>query len=144
MCYCKKVVRPESKLYADLKKITPQIKWTRLENWALFGTPDLLGYSPNSTFFTVELKVAKRNKVAISPHQVAWHMSHPSSTFVLVRSINKKIKKNITCSLYPGSEILNLVRLGLNHEPMVGGSLDACACALLVKVGGGGEPVPVV
>jgi len=136
------VARHESKLYQDLKKITPSIKWTRLENWASFGTPDLLGYSPNSTFFTVELKVAKSNKVAISPHQVAWHMSHPSSTFVLVRSINKKIKKNITCSLYPGSEILNLVRLGLNHEPMVRGSLDACACALLVKVGGGGEPEP--
>ena len=138
------MARHESKLYQDLKKITPSIKWTRLENWASFGTPDLLGYSPNSTFFTVELKVAKRNIVAISPHQVAWHMSHPSGTFVLVRSINKKIKKNITCSLYPGSEILNLVRLGLNHEPMARGSLDACACALLVKVGGGGEPEPVV
>ena len=138
------MARHESKFYQNLKKITPTIRWTRLENWALFGTPDLLGYTPGGVFFTVELKVAKSNKVAISPHQVAWHMSHPSSTFVLVRSINKKIKKNITCSLYPGSEILNLVRLGLNHEPMVRGSLDACACALLVKVGGGGEPEPVV
>ena len=137
------MARPESKFYKDLKKITPTIRWTRLENWASFGTPDLLGYTPRGHFFTVELKVAKSNKVAISPHQVAWHMSHPSGTFVLVRSINKKIKKNITCSLYPGSEILNLVRLGLNHEPMVRGSLDACACALLVKVGGGGEPEPV-
>ena len=138
------MIRHESKFYQNLKKITPTIRWTRLENWASFGTPDLLGYTSRGHFFTVELKVAKSNKVAISPHQVAWHMSHPSGTFVLVRSINKKIKKNITCSLYPGSEILNLVRLGLNHEPMVRGSLDACACALLVKVGGGGEPVPVV
>ena len=130
MCYCKKVVRPESKLYADLKKITPQIKWTRLENWALFGTPDLLGYSPNSNFFTVELKVTKRNKVAISPHQVAWHMSHGPGTFVLVRSLDKKIKKNFNCYLYPGSRILELVELGLNLEPLVLGSLEDCACHL--------------
>ena len=131
------MARHESKLYQDLKKITPSIKWTRLENWASFGTPDLLGYSPNRNFFTVELKVTKSNKVALSPHQVSWHVRHPSGSFVLVRSINKKIKKNITCSLYPGSEILNLVRLGLNHEPLARGSLDACACALLVGVGGG-------
>ena len=138
------MARHESKLYQDFKKITPSIRWTRLENWASFGTPDLLGYSPNSTFFTVELKVTKSNKVALSPHQVAWHIRHPSGSFVLVRSINKKIKKNLTCSLYPGSEILNLVRLGLVHEPFFRGSLEACACSLLEKVGGGGEPEPVV
>jgi hypothetical protein len=136
------VARHESKLYQDFKKITPTIRWTRLENWASFGTPDLLGYSPNSTFFTVELKVSKSNKVALSPHQVAWHVRHPSGSFVLVRYIDKKIKKNFTCSLYPGSEILNLVRLGLVHEPLVRGSLEACACSLLERVGG--EPVPVV
>ena len=136
------MIRHESKFYQNLKKITPTIRWTRLENWASFGTPDLLGYSPNSTFFTVELKVAKSNKVALSPHQVAWHVRHPSGSFVLVRYLDKKIKKNFTCSLYPGSEILNLVRLGLVHEPLVRGSLDACACSLLERVGG--EPVPVV
>ena len=138
------MARHESKLYQDFKKITPSIKWTRLENWASFGTPDLLGYSPNSTFFTVELKVTKSNKVALSPHQVAWHIRHPSGSFVLVRYLDKKIKKNFTCSLYQGSEILNLVRLGLNHEPLARGSLEACACSLLEKVGGGGEPEPVV
>ena len=138
------MARHESKLYQDFKKITPTIRWTRLENRASFGTPDLLGYSPNSSFFTVELKVAKSNTVALSPHQVAWHVRHPSGSFVLVRYLDKKIKKNFTCSLYPGSEILNLVRLGLVHEPLVRGSLEACACSLLERVGGGGEPVPVV
>ena len=132
------MARHESKFYQDLKKITPTIRWTRLENWALFGTPDLLGYTPGGVFFTVELKVTKSNKVAISPHQVAWHMSHPSGSFVLVRYLDKKIKKNFTCSLYPGSEIVNLVRLGLAHEPLVQGSLEACACTLVEY-----EPVPV-
>ena len=133
------MARHESKFYQNLKKITPTIRWTRLENWASFGTPDLLGYTPRGHFFTVELKVAKSNKVAISPHQVAWHMSHPSGSFVLVRSINKKIKKNLACSLYPGSRILELVASGLKLEPAVRGTLEACACSLINF-----EPVPVV
>ena len=131
------MARPESKFYKDLKKITPSICWTRLENWAEFGTPDLLGYNPNRHFFTVELKVTLSNKVALSPHQVSWHVRHPSGSFVLVACINKKKEKKII-SLYPGSEILNLVRLGLNHEPLVRGSLDACACYLEKY-----EPAPV-
>ena len=140
MCYCKKVARPESKLYADLKKISPQIRWTRLENWALLGTPDLLGYHPGGLFFTLELKVTKRNKVALSPHQVAWHMNHPTSTFVLVHYIYKKNKKKFNeYRLYPGSRIEELFRLGMNLEPLVLGSLEDCACHLLQL-----EPVPVV
>ena len=140
MCYCKKVARPESKLYADLKKISPQIKWTRLENWAVFGTPDLLGYHPGGLFFTLELKVTKRNKVALSPHQVAWHLSRGPSSFVLVHYVNKKNKKKINeYRLYPGSRIEELFRLGMNLEPLVLGSLEDCACHLLQL-----EPVPVV
>jgi len=65
-------------------------------------------------------------------------MSHPSGSFVLVLCLNKKKEKNYV-SLYPGSEILNLVRLGLVHEPLVRGSLEACACNLIDF-----EPVPVV
>ena len=82
----------------------------------------------------------KRNKVAISPHQVAWHMSHPSSTYVLVHYVNKKNKKNFNeYRLYPGSRIEDLFRLGMNLEPLVLGSLEDCACHLLQL-----EPVPVV
>ena len=46
---------PERKLYLKLKKYTPRIKWTRLENISLLGTPDLLGYNNSGHFFTVEL-----------------------------------------------------------------------------------------
>ena len=48
---------PERKLYQDFKKNTPSINWNRLENYALLGTPDLLGYNDSGRFFTVELKV---------------------------------------------------------------------------------------
>ena len=134
------MARPESKLYADLKKITKDFQWTRLENWASLGTPDLLGFHPKKFFFTLELKVTKRNKVALSPHQVAWHMNHPTSTFVLVHYIYIKNKKKINeYRLYPGSRIEDLFRLGMNLEPLVLGSLEDCACHLLQL-----EPVPVV
>ena len=132
------MIKPETKLWHELKRVTTKITWTRVENTSLLGTPDLLGYNTSGHFFTVELKVAKSNKVAISPHQVAWHMSHPSGSFVLVLCLNKKNKKNFV-SLYPGSEILNLVRLGLVHEPLVRGTLEVCACSLVEF-----EPVPVV
>ena len=116
------------------------MKWTRLENWAVFGTPDLFGYHPGGLFFTLELKVTNRNKVALSPHQVAWHMNHPTSTFVLVHYIYIKNKKKINeYRLYPGSRIEDLFRLGMNLEPLVLGSLEDCACHLLQL-----EPVPVV
>ena len=127
------MARPESKLYADLKKITKDFQWTRLENWASLGTPDLLGFHPKKFFFTLELKVTKRNKVALGPHQVAWHLNRGPGSFVLVHCIHLKQYR-----LYPGSRIEELFRLGLNLEPLVLGSLDACACSLREFV-----PVPV-
>jgi hypothetical protein len=54
---------PEVKLYKDLKKNTPNILWNRIENLSLLGMPDLLGYNKKQHFFTVELKVAKGNKI---------------------------------------------------------------------------------
>ena len=128
------MARPESKLYSDLKKITKGFQWTRLENWASLGTPDLLGFHPKKFFFTLELKVTKRNKVALSPHQVSWHLSRGPGSFVLVHCIHLKQYR-----LYPGSRIEELFRLGLNLEPLVLGSLDACACSLREFV-----PVPEV
>ena len=58
----------ERSLWRKLKIETPKISWIRIENWALLGTPDLLGYSPNGNFFTLELKFTKSRKVQISPH----------------------------------------------------------------------------
>ena len=108
------MVKPETKFWYELKRNTSKISWTRLENKALFGTPDLLGYSPSGNFFTVELKVTKSNKIRFSPHQISFHMKHNLNTFILVACTLDKGKVR----LYPGSEILNLVRLGLQLEPL--------------------------
>ena len=50
----KKVVvtlKPERKFWLEVKKNTPEITWTRLENLALPGVPDLLGYNKTPTLF---------------------------------------------------------------------------------------------
>jgi len=118
----------EKQLWKKLKNATTGISWTRLENWALFGTPDLLGYSSRGTFFTVELKVTtpkKPNFVRLSPHQVSFHMKHKKNTFILV-ACSRELGH---FRLYSGSRILELVDLGLKLEPLACG-LDACARVL--------------
>jgi hypothetical protein len=54
-------LKPERKFWLELKKKTPNITWTRIENLALPGVPDLLGYNKNHLFFTVELKVTVKS-----------------------------------------------------------------------------------
>ena len=94
---------PERKLYQDLKKNTKGIIWNRVENLSGIGMPDVLGYNNSGVFFTVELKVTKGNKVKFSPHQIAFHKSHPKKTFILVRTLGPRSLK-----LVPGSEIHDL------------------------------------
>ena len=113
----------ERQLWKKLKNESKRISWTRLENWALFGTPDLLGYSPNGNFFTLELKVTtpkKPNFVRFSPHQISFHLKHKKNTFVLVACALDQVVR-----LYPGSRILELVDSGLRLEPLACG-LDSC------------------
>tara|TARA_Y100001951_G_scaffold39945_1_gene31563 strand:+ start:99 stop:467 length:369 start_codon:yes stop_codon:yes gene_type:complete len=98
---------PERKLYDDLKKKTHGIIWNRIENLSIPGMPDVLGYNANRKFFTVELKVAKSNKVKFSPHQIAFHKSHPENTFILLKTHGQCVLK-----LVPGSEIHGLRTLG--------------------------------
>ena len=110
-------MRLESKFYNELKRITPQIRWTRIENTSAAGTPDLLGYNANRHFFTVELKVANGNKVRLSPHQISFHVRHPVNTFILV-------KTKTTCHLYPGEQVKELLARGCSLEPIAYGWKD--------------------
>ena len=119
------MVKPETKFWHELKRNTSKIIWTRLENKALFGTPDLLGYAPSGNFFTTELKVAKGNKVIFSPHQISFHVKHNLNTFILVACARDKLVR-----LYPGSQILNLVESGLKLESLKTGWP---ACRLLLE-----------
>jgi hypothetical protein len=101
-------LKPERKFWLELKKKTPNITWTRIENLALPGVPDLLGYNKNHLFFTVELKVTK----------------------------GKKIVKSLASSLsylYEGYKIEELVARGLALDACCS-KLDAC-CLLLESLG---------
>ena len=114
----------ERQLWKKLKNESKRITWTRLENWALFGTPDLLGYPPSGNFFTVELKVTTPKKpyfVRFSPHQISFHIKHKKNTFVLVACALDQLVR-----LYPGSRILELADLGLKLEPLACG-LSSCS-----------------
>ena len=95
-------MKPEVKLYCDLKKNIKCISWIRLENRSLLGTPDLLGYSPNEHFFTLELKYTSAYKVRFSPHQKLFHLTRKKRNFILVNQPSLKLVKLYESSSIPG------------------------------------------
>ena len=109
----------ESKFYNELKRITPKIRWTRLENTSVLGTPDVLGYNSHQYFFTVELKIANGSKVRLSPHQISFHILHPKNAFILV-------KTKTDCHLYSGNQVRELFEKGLSVKPIVRGLRKSC------------------
>ena len=108
-------------MWNELKRNTSKITWTRLENFAGIGTPDLLGYANNRHFFTVELKVTKSNSVRFSPHQIAFHISHPNNSYILIRSLGQRSLK-----LFPGSLVRELASSGFKTRGSLACSFDAC------------------
>ncbi len=112
-------MKNESKFYNEIKKNINQISWLRLENSVALGTPDLLGYTINNTFFTVELKVSKGNKISFSPHQIAFHYRHPKNTFICVKGQDPRSPK-----LFEGSMIHELATSGCRTKPIAEGYED--------------------
>ena len=115
---------PEAKFYKYFKKNTPNISYTRIENTSALGTPDVLAYNKNNTFFTIEFKVTKRYSVKFSPHQIAFHVKHPINSFILVQTPDACGLK-----LYEGSKIRELVACGLKLGACESG-LEACRLKL--------------
>ena len=113
------MAKNESNFWKYIKQNTPSISWTRLENSSVQGTPDLLGYNKNGRFFTVELKVAKHNKIKLSPHQISFHLRHPNNSFICIKSLVSGGLK-----LYEGKQIESLVASGLKLKPLAEGLED--------------------
>ena len=114
----------EQKLYKKLKEFTPQIIWNRVENLSLPGMPDLLGYNNSGVFFTVELKVPRGYKLKFSAHQIAFHKTHPTHTFILAEARGPRDPKLI--HLFHGSRIMELDACGL--------TLEACRLGLEASI----------
>ena len=122
-------MKPETKFWQYVKKNFTKIKWTRLENLSSFGTPDLLGYTNSGHFFTVELKVVKGSKIRFSPHQISFHLRHPTNTFILVKKLAPSSSKLDEIFLYEGKDILELAACGLSLAACCSG-LEACRLRL--------------
>ena len=114
------MAKNETNFWKYIKQNTPSISWTRLENSSVQGTPDLLGYNKKGHFFTVELKVAKHNKIKLSPHQISFHLRHPNNSFICIKSHVPSCLK-----LYEGKQIQALVESGLKLKPLAE-SLEDC------------------
>jgi hypothetical protein len=124
----------ETKFWQKVKKFMPEISFTRLENLSSLGTPDLLCYNKNGTFFTLELKVTKTNLVKLSPHQISFHMRHKQNTFILVQPLAPSLSKLSDEKLsepylYEGSSVLQLATQGLKLDPLAKG-YEACRLKL--------------
>ena len=112
-------MKNESKFYHEIKKNINQISWIRIENSVVLGVADLLGYNDNCTFFTIELKVARGNKITFSPHQIAYHFKHPKNNFICV-----KVKGQRSPKLFEGSKIHELLNVGFKSRALAQGYED--------------------
>ena len=117
------------RLFVKLKRNFKEFSLIRLENLSLLGTPDLLVYNNSGHFFTIELKVTKSKKVRFSPHQIAFHLRHPTNTFIIVEALGPWSSNTFPISMYRGSRIRELVACGLKLDACYSG-LDACRLAL--------------
>ena len=100
-------MKPEQKLYQKLKKNTPNILWSRLESWASFGLPDLLGYHNSSGFFMVELKIQTGHKIRFSPHQILFHTLRTNRNYILVEHARRASRGAV--KLYSSKSIEGLL-----------------------------------
>ena len=108
-------VKTETNFYKSFKRClengTEKYIITRIESYVTPGFPDCLIYHKDIGFFTVELKVVRRNKkgvgkVAVSPLQIAWntlHASHNALVFTLIYDPGKRSTK-----LFSSAKLLEL------------------------------------
>jgi hypothetical protein len=120
---------PEAKFYQQIKRNFKQFSLIRIENSSLLGTPDLLVCNTSGNFCTLEIKVTKGNKLRFSPHQIAFHVKHPTNTFIIAKALGPLPPKTSPISMYHGSRIRELVTSGLKLDACYSG-WDACRLAI--------------
>ena len=115
----------ETKFWHEVKNAGWNISFTRIENSAAHGTPDVLCQNKNHVFFTLELKLSYVKKIRFSPHQISFHVRHPINTFVLLKTLGP-----LAIKLYEGKDILELVAKGHEQVRPVACGLEACGLLL--------------
>jgi len=94
---------------------------TRLESRASLGTPDILVAWREGIFSTIETKVVKSGlKVALSAHQVSWHMrtAEMGCPAHLIVAALEAAKRPATLKVYHAGQARELALHGLRVEPV--------------------------
>jgi len=111
----------ESTFWKNVKAITPNIYWTRIETYGTPGIPDLLGvfkskkYNRNISFWC-ELKLTRLNKLNISPFQISWNLKRYSlckDNFIMAKGVEER-----AIYFYPGSLVRELASDFGSVEPL--------------------------
>ena len=78
-------VKPETNFWKNVKKLLvngeEHFLVSRIESYATPGFPDCVVFHRDTGFFTIELKIVRRNKrgigkVLVAPLQLAWNTMH--------------------------------------------------------------------
>ena len=133
-------VKPETNFWKSFKKYLDDGKYmsSRIESYVTPGFPDCVVYHDKCGFFTVELKVLRRNKkgdakVLISPLQHAFHVSYSmrrAPVFILITDPGKGVVKLFDGSQTPklrDSTNLDEGPRPLYHGPLAGMQLTQFA-----------------
>ena len=118
-------LKPEAILYKRIRENLPNCQITRIESRINLGIPDcLVAFKPPGKFVMIELKVVKKGrKVALSPHQVSFHLKHASlgcPTYILVGYYPPGVVSALRAELrlYRGGQVEELLVRGLDCEPI--------------------------
>ena len=111
----------ESTFWKNVKSITPNIYWTRIETYGTPGIPDLLGVYVDKSLkrnisFWCELKLTKVNKLDLSPFQIAWNIKRYSlcqDNFIMAKGVEER-----KIFFWPGSVVRELVTNYKDVEPL--------------------------
>ena len=111
----------ESTFWKNVKEITPNIFWTRIETYGTPGIPDLLGvfkskkYNRNISFWC-ELKLTRLNKINLSPFQISWNLKRYSlckDNFIMAKGVEER-----AIYFYPGGLVRELASDFGSVEPL--------------------------
>ena len=109
--------KPESRLWKALRDGVTDVHWTRIESWSSPGDPDVNCCASFGEFW-IELKVTKSNRIALSPHQIGWHLIRSrlgGRSYILTREAAKD-----PLYLFSGRFVRELSENKINQiEPMV-------------------------
>ena len=108
------LMKPESKLWQEVKENMPDIFWTRFENWVSPGVPDVHGIKDGISFW-VELKVIRSNKINLSPHQIMWNYKYSlrgGRSFIMAKALSQSL-----LYIFPGAIVHSIAGEGALAVP---------------------------